>query len=495
MRNSFILLLISISFLLNAQDSAIPSKEQLEANLRFLASDALQGRRTGSMGNQIAGEFIATFLEGLGLIAPLGAPEYKQIVPLVEKVPPKEATLTIGDHSYEFGEDFIILSGNGGEVVAPVVFAGHGWINEEGTHNDYEGLDVSGKIVVVLPGPPDVQEPNQIFRAMGWKKKLAAERGAVGLIELYRIQFPWPFFKRYFGRPSISFSDGEEVTEAEQNLIYGWLKEKEPIQLEEFEASATLQSSGMYAKQLETFNVIGIIEGSDPVLKEEYMLLSAHYDHVGMGQNGGGAYTEEDSIFNGARDNGMGTIALMSAAHSFALNPPKRSVIILAVTGEEIGLLGSQYYADNPLVSLDQTVFNLNTDGAGYNDVTTISMIGFGRTGTDEELKDGAASAGLTIIPNPSEEQGLFDRSDNVSFARLGVPAITLSPGFGAFDEEIRKYYHQVSDEADTVDFDYLYLYCKAFEKAARNIANKSTRPFWVEGDKYENAGKALYGY
>ena len=115
--------------------------------------------------------------------------------------------------------------------------------------------------------------------------------------------------------------------------------------------------------------------------------------------------------------------------------------------------------------------------------------------GTAEELKDGAASAGLTIIPNPSEEQGLFDRSDNVSFARLGVPAITLSPGFAAFDEEIRKYYHQVSDEADSVDFDYLYLYCKAFEKAARNIANMANRPFWLPGDKYENAGKALYGY
>lgn len=495
MRNLFVLFFSVSAFLLNAQESSIPSKVQLEANLRFLASDALQGRRTGSAGNQIAGEFIATFLEGLGLIAPIDAPDYKQMVPLEEKVPPMEAALTIGDISYEFGEDFIILSGYEGEIEAPVIFAGHGWINEEGTHNDYEGLDVSGKIVIVLPGPPDTQDPNQIFRAMSWKKKLAAERGAVGLIELYRMQFPWPFFKRYFGRPSISFSDGEEATEAEQKLIYGWLKEREPIQVDGMDFSAAIQSSGMYAKQLKTFNVIGIIEGSDPNLKEEYMLLSAHYDHVGMGKNGGGAYTEEDSIFNGARDNGMGTIALMSAAHSFALNPPKRSVVILAVTGEEIGLLGSQYYADNPLVPLDQTVFNLNTDGAGYNDVTTISMIGFGRTGTDEELKDGAASAGLTIIPNPSEEQGLFDRSDNVSFARLGVPAITLSPGFAAFDEEIRKYYHQVSDEADSVDFDYLYLYCKAFEKAARNIANMANRPFWLPGDKYENAGKALYGY
>jgi Zn-dependent M28 family amino/carboxypeptidase len=189
----------------------------------------------------------------------------------------------------------------------------------------------------------------------------------------------------------------------------------------------------------------------------------------------------------------MGTVALLSAARSFAAKPTKRSVIILAVTGEEIGLLGSQYYASQPLVPLENTIFNLNTDGAGYNDVTKVSMLGFGRTGTDKQLNDAAESVGLTIIADPAPEQGLFDRSDNVSFAREGVPALTLSPGFHSFDAEIQKFYHQVTDEADSIDFDYLYKYCRAFVEAARNIANMEGRPIWKAGDKYEQAGKDLY--
>jgi Zn-dependent M28 family amino/carboxypeptidase len=165
----------------------------------------------------------------------------------------------------------------------------------------------------------------------------------------------------------------------------------------------------------------------------------------------------------------------------------------LAVTGEEVGLLGSQYYASQPLVPLENTIFNLNTDGAGYNDITKVSMLGFGRTGTDQELENAAAAAGLSIIADPAPEQGLFDRSDNVSFARMGVPALTLSPGFQSFDAEIQKYYHQVTDEADSIDFEYLYKYCKVFVEAARNIANMETLPFWKEGDKYEQSGKDLY--
>ena len=190
----------------------------------------------------------------------------------------------------------------------------------------------------------------------------------------------------------------------------------------------------------------------------------------------------------------MGVVALLSAAKALAEQPPRRSVLVLAVTGEELGLLGSQYYAEHPLIPLEKTIFNLNTDGAGYNDVSYVSAIGFGRTHTDDMIEAGANVFGLDVFPNPAPEQGLFDRSDNVSFAAKGVPAICLSPGMTTFDEEIGKYYHQVTDNPETIDFDYLLKYSQAFARIARLVADDTDRPKWVEGDKYEEAGKKLYG-
>lgn len=281
-------------------------------------------------------------------------------------------------------------------------------------------------------------------------------------------------------------------------LIYGWIKnigqEEVFARLREGEnVEVGLSSSGFGKEAIRARNVVGIVEGSDPALRDEYVLLTAHYDHVGVGRQGGGPFTEQDSIFNGARDNAMGTVALLTAARALAQQPPRRSVIILAVTGEELGLLGSNYYADHPLVPLDQTVFNLNTDGAGYNNTEYVSVVGFGRTGTDAAIEAAAAAAGLEVFPNPAPEQNLFDRSDNVAFAKKGVPALTFSPGFTAFDETISKYYHQVADEADAVDMGYLLQYCRAYAHLARLIADADERPQWKAGDKYEAAGKELY--
>ncbi|RMF02007.1 MAG: M28 family peptidase, partial [Bacteroidetes bacterium] len=200
-----------------------------------------------------------------------------------------------------------------------------------------------------------------------------------------------------------------------------------------------------------------------------------------------------DSIFNGARDNAFGTTALLSAAKALALERPKRSIIILAVTGEELGLLGSAYYTEHPLVPLEQTIFNLNTDGAGYNDTGAVSIFGWKRTSTDETVETALNKFGLRVIPDPAPEQNLYDRSDNVSFAQKGVPALTFSPGFSEFDSSILAHYHQVSDEVDGLDFGYLTTYCQAFAHTARLIANRAARPTWTEGDKYYEAGKALY--
>jgi len=227
-------------------------------------------------------------------------------------------------------------------------------------------------------------------------------------------------------------------------------------------------------------------------LKDEYLLLSAHYDHIGVVGGHPEPITSE-YIFNGARDNAVGTAGVLAAGKYLSQNPPKRSVILAAWTAEEIGLLGSNYFAENPMIPLEQIVYNLNIDGAGYNDTTKVTVIGLGRTEADPEMKAAAGSFGLEAIPDPVPEQNLFDRSDNVSFARKGIPAPTYSMGLTAFDEEINYYYHQVTDEPHTLNYDYVTAYIRSFVLAAQKIANRDEAPFWLPGDVYEEAGVELY--
>src|SRR5690606_37507869 len=197
--------------------------------------------------------------------------------------------------------------------------------------------------------------------------------------------------------------------------------------------SAELEVAGKTNTPVEGKNVIAVIEGTDSRLKDEYILLSAHYDHVGVGKPDAAG----DSIFNGARDNAVGTVAVINAAKYFAKNPPKRSILIALWTAEEKGLLGSGYFANNPLVPLNQIIYNLNIDNAGYNDTSIITVIGLGRTSADFMIEEAAAEFGITAKTDPSPEQGLYDRSDNVNFARKGIPAPNFSLGFTAFDDEI----------------------------------------------------------
>jgi Zn-dependent M28 family amino/carboxypeptidase len=184
----------------------------------------------------------------------------------------------------------------------------------------------------------------------------------------------------------------------------------------------------------------------------------------------------------------------MNAAKYFAANPPKRSVLIALWTAEEKGLLGSAYFAENPLVPLDQIIYNLNIDGAGYNDTSVITVIGLGRTTADGLVSEAVSAFGLKAVADPAPEQGLYDRSDNVNFAKKGIPAPTFSLGFTAFDDEINKYYHKAGDQMDSMDMDYVTLYWKSFILAAEKIGNAAMKPVWIQGDKYEEAGKKLYG-
>lgn len=236
-------------------------------------------------------------------------------------------------------------------------------------------------------------------------------------------------------------------------------------------------------------NVIGVVEGSDPELKDEYLLLSAHYDHLGVRQT----EASQDSIYNGTRDNAVGVAAVMAAGKYFADHPPKRSVIFALWTAEEIGLVGSRMFAEDPAIPLNQIIFNLNIDGAGYNDTSKVTVIGLERTDAQPLLSSSTEAFGLEAIPSPVPELNLFNRSDNLFFARAGIPAPTFSLGFTAFDDEITKYYHQAIDESDTLDFDYVMHFIQAYILAAKKIANAPNAPFWLPGDEYEEAGRKLY--
>ncbi len=472
------------------------TKAELEAHMRFLASDDLEGRRTGSRGNNLAARYIASYFEAYGLKQVPGAEGYYQPVMFEEVAPPKSGSLKIDKTTYELSKDLVILSGNATDVKTTAVFANYGWVDATAGVDDYKNLDVKGKVVFVLPGTPDDQSPQAIFDAGAMKRKWAAERGAVALVELYRLQFPWNFFVNYFGKESIRLAEGEKDADL-PNIVYAFFKEPSPNPITDLQKGKKLKvefkCTAGGAKPLPSQNVIGMIEGTDPQLKDEYIVLTAHYDHVGVGKQGGGAYTAEDSIFNGARDDAFGVVGVLAAAKVFGQQPPKRSVIFMTVTGEEIGLLGSKYYADHPLVPMDKVVFNLNCDAAGYNNTSIVSIFGFGRTGTDDQIRNGLKPFGLEVFADPAPEQNLFDRSDNVSFAAKGVPALTFSPGFTAFDQAVLKYYHQVTDNPDTIDYDYLQRYCQAYAHTARLIGDMAQRPFWVSGDKYEQAGKKLY--
>ena len=476
----FTVCLYSISIV--AQSSISP--KAFEKHIRFLASDALEGRATGTTGNDVAAAYISEELRSYGVQIPRGMENYYQMVPLVLTKPSNEGILTIKDQEFNFGDHLIFINGNIDLTETEVVYANHGWI-EEG-RDDYEGLDVNGEIVIVEPGKMPGEGPQKTFSYGSKKRSLAKERGAIALIELYKIQFPWNMFQGFFSREQIQLKETNE-----NEIVYGWLKADFNKDFEKWlkrPRKGSISAQGFYEKRVSSNNVIGIIEGSDPMLKDEYVILSAHFDHVGKKESG-----EGDLIYNGARDNAIGTASLLISAKQFMQDRPKRSVIIAAVTAEEVGLLGSRYYANNPIIPLDQTIFNLNSDGAGYNDTTSLAVIGYGRVGIDDIITAAGEKEGLSIIANPMPEQGLFDRSDNVNFASKGVPAINISPGLTAFDSEVTKYYHQVADEADGLNFKYLGAYAQAYYNMAWGICNMEGRPTWTEGDKYEAAGKKLY--
>lgn len=455
---------------------------QVKAHLTFLAADEMRGRDTGSPEIDIAANYIASHYMQVGVKTVPGADGYFQKVFLEKVSPAKTISLTVGGQEFKAIDDVVQYSGGEFSSSAGIVWAGYG------SKGELEKASVKGKIVVVFAGISGENNMNKAYLTDAKQKNTDAKAlGAIALVEIVAMPgLPWAGLAGYLGRERMSLKN-------EQGIPHLWMRNSDDAEVKKLmetkSASGSLEISGGKYQEIVSKNVVGLVEGTDTKLKNEYLVVSAHYDHVGVTKKP----NEEDSIYNGARDNGIGTVGLMATAKYLAAFPPKRSVLFIALTGEEKGMLGSSWYVEHPLIPLKQTVFDFNCDGAGYNDTSIATIIGMERTSAEGELAKACEAFGLKATLDPVPEQNLYERSDNISFASKGIPAINFAPGTKAFDAELMKYYHQPADEVGTLDFDYLIKYFRAYVYANHLLANMPKAPVWKAGDKFEKAAKELY--
>jgi aminopeptidase YwaD len=459
-------------------------KNVIEGHIYFLADDLLKGRETGSPENKIAASYLANTLRSYGVKPIPSTNSYFQEVKLQKSSPPKLFELEINDSVFE---NKVVLE------VSAINFEGESIYLGYGLEGDYKNKDVKNKLVIIRGGSDEAKDARGAFGLRKTKMEHAKQAGAIGIIELIDTKNDmWGFIDHNFNADRLEVAK-EDAGEKDKEFVYVWLQDENGTRAISFESNkkinVTIKMSNKTSTQISSQNVIGIVEGTDSKLKNEYIIYSAHYDHVGIGA------PDEigDTIYNGARDNAVGTTTVLSMAENLAKYPTKRSALFILFTGEEKGLLGSSFYVDHPILPLNQMVYCFNSDNGGYNDTSIATIVGLERTTAAGHIKEAAIAFGLKAIDDPAPEQGLFDRSDNVHFAKKGIPAPTYSLGFTSFDGEVTKYYHRPGDEAQTLDYDYLYKFFSSYVLAGRLIANDAITPFWVENDKYEMVGKKLY--
>ncbi len=459
--------------------------ENAEAHITFLASDNLRGRGTGTPEIAIAADYIAAQFRSSG-IKPASPAGYFQEVGLQRTFTPGEIELRIGDELFIFRKDLVLLKGQGLDQPVDLVYLGFG------DDSSWKGANLRGKVVVVDAGSSPTSTMREAFLIDAPRKyALAKSAGALALIEIARFEsYPWENIVNRFGNGRVALSGDDFHPDV---LPHMWMARSESQALsrlvKETTLSGNLRIKVRAPEQVPGKNVVGVISGTDAKLQSEYVALTGHYDHVGVRKAEG-----TDSIYNGARDNAIGTTAVIEAARYFSAHPTKRSIILIAFCAEEEGLLGSKWYAAHPLIPLQKTVFNLDCDGAGYNDKSLANIVDLNRTTADDLLTKACLAFGLTLKGDPAPGMNLYERSDNYNFAAKGVPAVDMSPGVKGMDDEILKYYHRPADEASSLDFAYLATFLRSYVYGASLILNAAQRPQWKPGDKFEGAGKLLYG-
>jgi Zn-dependent M28 family amino/carboxypeptidase len=435
------------------------SSERLLENTKVLASDEFEGRAPGSRGEELTVRFLEEQFKKLGLEP--GNPDgtYVQKVPLVGTTPDPAPTLVFRKRGaaaipLRYGADFVANSAQperGTKVDAEMVFVGYGVVAPEFDWDDYKGADVRGKVLVILVNDPPVPD-ERVFggKAMTYygrwtyKYEIAQAKGAAGCLIVHETEpagYPWAVVENSWSGEQFSLPPPEGASR--YTAVNGWITLEKARELfsaagQDFDAlkKAAVERSfkpvplGVNAtasirnktRRINSQNVVARLQGADPALRDEYVIYMAHWDHLGRGPAVAG-----DDIYNGARDNAAGTAGLLELARAMKhVNPqPKRSVLFLAVTAEEQGLLGSEFYCENPLYPLERTVAVINMDAPNvWGRTRDLVIIGLGNSTLDDYVRAVTAEQGRVAAPDPEPEKGYYYRSDHFNFAKKGVPAL-----------------------------------------------------------------------
>ncbi|KAA5545723.1 M28 family metallopeptidase [Adhaeribacter rhizoryzae] len=515
------------------------SPDTLLNHIKILASDAYEGRSPGTRGEDSTIAYLTRQFTQLGLKP--GNPDgtYIQQVPLVGFTAQPTASFTAGGKkiNLNFPTDYVAITHRFVPQVqlnnSDVVFVGYGIVAPEYGWDDYKGLDVKGKTIVMLINDPPVSNPqdtskldDNLFkgRAMTYygrwtyKYEIAAEKGAAACIIVHETGpagYPYEVVSGSWSRENFDIKNpnknmdripveawitlpkaqelfsasGKDFNALKQQAIN---KNFKPVPLG---AKANFSINNKL-REIQSKNVVARLEGSDPKLKDEYVVYSAHWDHLGRDPK-----LKGDQIFNGALDNASGTAGLIELAKAYTQlpEPPKRSVLFLAVTAEEKGLLGSKYYANNPLYPLNKTLANINMDGLNpYGRTEDVIIVGYGNSTLDDILARAAATQQREIVPEATPEKGSFYRSDHFEFAKKGVPALYAESGVKARNRDAKylqekadvytaQDYHKVSDEIKPDwDFSGAIEDLQLYFRVGYDVAQGNTWPAWKPGTEFK---------
>lgn len=510
--------------------------DYLRSQVATLSSDAFEGRAPATPGDTKARDYLVEQLKQIGF-EPGGADgSYQQIFDVVgvEVQMPKQWKFSKGGQSVSFKwwDQFIASSGiqsdKGAIKDAEVVFVGYGIQAPEYGWDDFKGQDLKGKILLMLNNDPD-WDPNLFagdtrlyYGRWTYKYESAARQGAVGAIIIHTtpsagypfqvVQTSWTGEQfelpagnepRLQAKSWLTESAARELVKLSGNdldklVAAAKSKEFKPVSL----GVTTSLAFTNKIKRSTTGNVYGVLRGSDPQLSSEYVIYTAHHDHLGIGTPD----ATGDKIYNGAMDNASGTAQLLAIGKAFKAlpKPPRRSIMLLFVAAEEQGLLGSKYYATHPTVATGKIAANINFDAGNiWGKTRDVTYVGKGKSSLDAVIDAVAAVQGRTVKPDQFPDRGSFYRSDQFNFAKIGVPALYLEGGIEYLgrpdgwgkeqhDAYEAKNYHQPSDQLnDSWNFDGLIEDSQLGFWAGIDIANAEAMPTWVAGDEFESARKA----
>ena len=503
------------------------SDADIREPLKILSSDEFEGRLPTTEGEKKTIDYLVSQFKEAGL-EPGNGDSYLQKVALMEITANPDMTMTIGDNRFAYKEDMVASSKREQASVSlndsELVFVGYGVNAPEYKWNDYEGLDVEGKTVVILINDPGFENPKSgkfqgttmtYYGRWSYKYEEASRQGAAAAIIVHEsapASYGWSVVANSWSGPQYGLVSEDKG--ASRVAVEGWLTLDAAKQVFsdaglDFDAEKAKAMSGPYNKAMditasvtvkntfkksESNNVIATLPGS--AFADDHIIYTAHWDHLGKDES-----KEGDQIYNGAHDNATGSAAMIAMAKAYSsLTPkPKRSISFLVVTAEEQGLLGSKYYAANPVIPLEKTVANINMDAMNVLGKTkNVAVVGMGKSELETYLKKAANKQGRVLTQEDKPEAGYYYRSDHFSFAKQGVPALYAEGGNEPADEETAKYrkrmnvivtgcYHQVCDEyRENWDMGGIVQDTQMLFDVGVNVANAPMWPKWNEGSEFQ---------